>query len=97
MHAGVVTIRGDAEQLEHIRNLFRERVLPTLKTKPGFLESFMLQDRASGRGFGITLWESEQAARTAIESMAEQRREGGQVLGQNEPLEGEIFEVVERG
>ena len=97
MHAGVITMQGTAEQLESVRRLYRERVLPALRTQPGFQQSFLLQDRASGKGFGVTLWESEQAARAAVEAMAEQRREGGQALGQGAPLQGEFFEVVEQG
>jgi heme-degrading monooxygenase HmoA len=97
MHAAVVTMQGTAEQLDAIRQLYRERVLPALQAKPGFRQSFMLQDRSSGKGLGITLWESEQAARTAVEAMAEQRREGGQAMGQSDPLQGEFFEVVEQG
>jgi heme-degrading monooxygenase HmoA len=97
MHAAVITMQGTAEQLDAIRRLYRERVLPALRAKPGFRQSFLLQDRSSGKGLGVTLWESEQAARAAVEAMAEQRREGGQAVGQGGPLQGEFFEVVEQG
>lgn len=49
-----------------------------------------------GKGFGISLWESEQAAQAARDGMAERRREGAQVLGRDTPLDFQIFEVVER-
>jgi hypothetical protein len=90
-------MQGTNEQLDAIREVYRERVLPTLKAKPGFRQSFLLQDRSSGKGMGVTLWASEQEARTAVEAMAEQRREGGQAMGQGGPLQGEFFEVVEQG
>jgi heme-degrading monooxygenase HmoA len=90
-------MQGTGEQLDAIRGVYRERVLPALKEKPGFRQSFLLQDRSSGKGMGVTLWASEQAARAAVEGMAEQRREGGQAMGQSGPLQAEFFEVVEQG
>ena len=96
VYAGVVTLEGSAEQLEQLGSHFRERVLPSLRAQAGFQGAYLLRDREGGKGFGISLWESEQAARAARDGMAERRREGAQVLGRDAPLDFQIFEVVER-
>ena len=96
MYAGVVTLQGTAEQLEHGRRLFRERVLPILQAQEGFRGYYRLLDRGGGRRVGITLWESERAARASRELLAQPRKEVAQAQGRDAPPEIQIFEVVEQ-
>jgi hypothetical protein len=69
MHARVVTFEGSSERMqgEDPGRRFRERVLPTLQQQAGFKGVYVLFNRARGKLLGMTLWESEEAARKAME------------------------------
>ena len=82
MHARVVTFQGSPEQIQQgAETRFRERVLPTLQQQAGFKGVYVLLDRARGKMLGITLWESEEAARGAMAAMEPIRTASAQEMG----------------
>jgi hypothetical protein len=88
MHARATTVRVGQEVAEQAISQYRD-TLPTFRGMEGNRGAFLLVDRVSGRGIGVTLWENEQA-------MAE-TREQAEGLRQRaaELARGEIESVVE--
>jgi hypothetical protein len=70
MYARVATFQSDPatfdEAIEHVRGEVESGVVP-----PGLegARMMMLLDRATGKGFGITLFESEEAMRRGDEAL----------------------------
>jgi hypothetical protein len=73
MHARVTTFEGSPEQLEAGIKLIKETIAPGAKRLQGFKGGYWLVDRATGKGFSVTLFESE-AALHATEDDAAQLR-----------------------
>ena len=88
MHARATTIRVGQEVAEEAIGQYRDS-LSTFRTMEGNRGAFLLVDRVSGRGVGVTLWESEQAM-AASREQAEQLRQRAV-----EQAQGEIESVVE--
>lgn len=60
----VDTLRTTLEAAEH---LFDQQVVPLLEQQPGFVGYYIMRTR-EGKGMVLTLWTSEPAARSGIES-----------------------------
>jgi heme-degrading monooxygenase HmoA len=95
MHARVVTFQGSPGQVqgEDRERHFRERVLPTLQQQAGFKGAYVLLDRQHGKMLGITLWESDEAARAAMGAMEPIRNASAQAFGAPS-VAPESYEVV---
>ncbi|WP_299431297.1 antibiotic biosynthesis monooxygenase [uncultured Meiothermus sp.] len=59
MYARVVTTYIKPESLDEAVEIWREKVVPTLKGAKGFKSSFMTGDRKTGKGVVFSLWETE--------------------------------------
>lgn len=90
MHARVTTIQGPPESVDEATQVVREQVLPRAREIAGFKGILSLDDRATGRGLTITLWESEEAM-AASEADADDMR--GQAVG---AIEGSEVVSVDR-
>lgn len=93
MYARVTVVQGSPDKIEEGIDSFNSAVLPTVKAVDGYRGAFLLVDRASGKGMGITLWESEDARRRAADAVAEARAATIKAMGGSVPPVDE-YEVV---
>jgi heme-degrading monooxygenase HmoA len=88
MYARATTIQGSTATADEGVEQYRE-ALAAFRRIPGNQGAFLLVDRASGKGIGVTLWESEQA-------MADSREQANQLRQQAaEQAQGQIQSVEE--
>ncbi len=88
MHARATTVRVGQNASDTAVDQYRE-ALATFRAMDGNRGAFLLVDETSGRGVGVTLWESEEAMVNSREQ-AEQLRQRAA-----EQAQGEIESVVE--
>jgi hypothetical protein len=82
MHARVISFSGaDPEKRENALQTIRGTVIPTLREYDGFRGYLALYDAENRRARAIILWESEEAAVSAEESLAERRRQMASGVG----------------
>jgi hypothetical protein len=76
MYARLISFSGaDPEKRENALQTIRETVIPTLREYDGFAGYVALYDEEKRRARAVILWESEDAAETAEETLAERRRQ----------------------
>jgi len=73
MFARVTRFEGEPDQVEAATKLIKETIAPGAKRLQGFKAGYWLVDRTTGKGFSVTLFESE-AALHATEDDAAQLR-----------------------
>ena len=73
MHARVTRFEGSPADMEKGVKLIKERIIPEAKKMSGFKNGYWLVDRSSGKGYAITLFESESSVRSS-EGASEQTR-----------------------
>lgn len=73
MHARVTKFEGSPQEIETGIKQIKEQVIPSAKKLAGFKGGYWLLDRSSGKGFGITLFESESAVRASEDAAAKLR------------------------
>jgi heme-degrading monooxygenase HmoA len=87
MHARATTIRVGQDVAEDAIDQYRN-ALTTFRGIEGNRGAFLLVDRTSGRGIGVTLWESEQAMVDSREQADQLRQQAAeQARGQIESVE----------
>jgi hypothetical protein len=67
MYAIAVTSQIQVDKIEEATSIFRDSVVPAYKKLSGFKSALLLIDPATGKGIGISLWESE-ADRAAVQT-----------------------------
>lgn len=94
MFADVVSFKAPAEKLETVgMQGFRERVVPVLNDLPGYKGSLVLLDRVQGEILGLTLWDTEEHARTADTKLERERQTGMEEMGATS-APAKIYEVL---
>lgn len=93
MFARVTVVQGSPDKVDAGIDSFNTQVLPTAKGVDGYKAAFLLVDRSSGKGIGITLWNTEEARRQGGEAVAQAREATIQAMGGTVP-EVEEYEVV---
>lgn len=91
MHARVTRSETAPEKTEEVTNRIKENVIPQIKKLEGFKGGYWLIDRASGKGFGLTLFENEAALGATDDAAAKIRAQapaGAKITGV------ETYEVV---
>ena len=83
MFARATTLQGSPESVEGGVQQYRDS-LSRFRQIPGNQGAFLLIDRSSGKGIGVTLWESEQAMADSREQATQLRQQaaaqaGGQI------------------
>jgi len=73
MHARVTKFEGSPDQLDAAIKLVKETIVPGAKKLAGFKGGYWLVDRASGKGFSVTLFESEAALKASEDAAAQLR------------------------
>lgn len=59
MYARIVTSQLKPGTADQAIQVWRDKVLPTVKGAKGFKHGYMAGDRNSGKGVTVTLWETE--------------------------------------
>ena len=93
MYARVTVVQASPDKVDAGIDAFNSQVLPTVKGVEGYRASFLLVDRSSGKGLGISLWESEEARRRGAEAVDQARSATIQAMGGTVPPVDE-YEVV---
>ncbi len=94
MFVRLTTTQMPPENLDRMTGFFQERVGPAMQQQPGFLNAYVLVDRATGKGGILSLWESEEALRQAEAMLNQQRGEGGQAVQARAAPTSEVYEVA---
>jgi heme-degrading monooxygenase HmoA len=79
--------------LPDAENLFKEQVLPLIKHQPGFAGVYVMRT-PEGKGMVLTLWETEQAAQSGIESGYYQEQIAKFITFMRQPPGREHYEVI---
>ena len=75
MHARLISFSGaDPEKRENAIETIRGTVIPMLRQHDGFAGYIALYDAGNRRARAILLWESEEAAESAEETLVERRQ-----------------------
>jgi hypothetical protein len=67
MYAIAVASQIRLEKIDEATSIFHDSVVPAYQQMAGFKSALLLVDPATGKGIGISLWESE-ADRAAVQS-----------------------------
>jgi len=59
MHARVITTMTKPEKIDDAVKVIQDSVLPAAQQQPGFKGLLLVTDRDSGKGYSLTLWETE--------------------------------------
>ena len=82
MHARLISFSGaDPEKREQAVQTIRNQVIPTLREYDGFAGYLALYDPESRRARALILWETEDAAKAAEETLAERRQQMASGVG----------------
>jgi heme-degrading monooxygenase HmoA len=65
MHARVTHSKREPAKADESIRFVKDTVVPNAKKQPGFKGGYWLMDRTTGKGIGITLWESEETMRAS--------------------------------
>ena len=88
MHARATTLRGSVEAIDQAIEQYRS-TLTTFRGIPGNAGAFLLVDRSTASGIGVTLWENEQAMIDSREQAEQLRQQAAGAVG------GTVESVVE--
>jgi hypothetical protein len=72
---------ADPERREQAIQTIQERVIPTLREYDGYAGYLALYDAENRQARAVILWDSEEAARSAEETLAARRREMASGVG----------------
>lgn len=59
MHARLITVQIQHDQLDEASRLYQEQLLPIARQQSGFKGGWLLLDRHTGKGLAILLWQAE--------------------------------------
>jgi hypothetical protein len=94
MFARVATVYSQPDRLEEVIRDVREQTVPVVRLQKGFRGFYLLVDRASGQGKGLSLWETEEEERASRLAVAGPRDQAAQQGGASRPPALEFFEIV---
>lgn len=80
MYARATTLEGSPEKMDDAVGQYRQS-LSQFKEISGNQGAILLVDRASGRGIGITLWESEEAMSESRDQASQVRQQAASSVG----------------
>ena len=59
MHMRVVHLQMYPDKIEEAATLFRTSLLPAVRQLHGFQQAYLAVDRVTGKGVGVTVWDTE--------------------------------------
>lgn len=94
MHARVTTVVMDPARADDAIAQVEQNMVPKWKELDGFKGFTLLVDRESGKGIGMTYWESEEAMRASEEAVSPGRQAVADAGGASGEPQVERFEVA---
>lgn len=58
MFARVTQVQTQPDKIDEAVSIYRDSVVAALKAQKGYRATYMLSDRAAGKGMAVTIWES---------------------------------------
>ena len=96
MYARVTTVQLPPDRTDTSRPAMPDDVRQALAREPGFLGTFFLLDRQSGKAMTIGLWESEAAVQASAAGHQARLEASRSSLGEDAPEPVvEVYEVVD--
>jgi heme-degrading monooxygenase HmoA len=95
MYARVNRFQDRPEDLEQAERFAEEKLVPQLRSVPGFVGVLSLVDRATGESLAITFWETADAMRASEAEADRMRGDLGEAAG-TETRTVERYEVALR-
>jgi heme-degrading monooxygenase HmoA len=89
----VTTLQGDPAKVNEGISSYKSRVVPTIKQQPGGRAAILLVNRAAGKSFSGTIWDTEKDLQTSEAAVSGIRQEVAQKVGAKSPRV-EVFEVL---
>jgi heme-degrading monooxygenase HmoA len=93
MHARMGRITFSPDRADDVTSHVRDNVVPRYEEADGYKGFTLLLDRGTGRGVGITFWESEEAMR-ATDDLGDEARQGAAEAGEGSDQGRDHFEVA---
>jgi heme-degrading monooxygenase HmoA len=62
MYARLTRLDIKLDKVDEAIELYRKSVVPAAKSQKGFVATYLLSDRSTGKGFALTFWKTEQDA-----------------------------------
>ena len=93
MFARITTLTGSPERAEEAIAEYRDTVIPFVRAEGG-RGTILLIDRDTGKGMGITLWESAEAMQASEERANELRASATETMGAGATPTVERYEVA---
>jgi heme-degrading monooxygenase HmoA len=59
MFARLTILQVKPDDLDEVVKIYRDKVVPAAKSQKGYKGALLLNDRKTGKGISIALWESE--------------------------------------
>ena len=85
MFARVTEVEGSADKVDLGIQAFQDQVVPAARSVDGYRGALFLVDRSSGKGIGMTLWETEDARARGAEAVAKAREATLEHVGAGAP------------
>ena len=90
MHALVITVGIDTAKADEATAMLNSQVVPDVKAMPGFVSGVWARSEDGTKGHSVVLFESEEAAKAAIE----RARQGPPPDAPVKMLYAEVYEVL---
>ena len=58
MYARVTHVQMQPDKIDEAVSIYRDSVVAAVKAQQGYRATYMLSDRATGKGMAVTIWES---------------------------------------
>jgi heme-degrading monooxygenase HmoA len=94
MFARLTTLQGSPDRVDDAVQFIEQRVVPGAKEQAGFRGGYWGLDRSTGKGFALTLWESEQTMQDSDAAFGQRVREEGARDLAAQTVSVETYEVV---
>ena len=62
MFARFTIVQGNPDKVDEIIKIYEDSVVPGSKSQKGFCGIYLFTDRKTGKGYSISLWDSEEDA-----------------------------------
>ena len=95
MYSQLVRFQVQPGKVEEVIATFRDSVLPAARQQKGFKDAYLLVDRSTNKGVGLSLWESEADLAALMESGFYQEQVAKLAAAFAGPPEREVYEVAE--
>jgi heme-degrading monooxygenase HmoA len=94
MHARISSLQMEPSRIDDAVSGLKERDLPEFEQIDGFKGFTLMVDRQSGKGVGVSFWESEEAMKASEEQVKGARERAAEAGGASAEPQVERFEVV---